>query len=302
MILNLWFSENTLTKRKFNLERVGQYLEDKNLQILPKANLISEWTKLLDKNECLRNCEVIFPHHKNLSLVQEHKLLQKSITELFSRPEKLIGESFRFKTNIDLAELTDVDQLSLHHINIETRKQSLFTATVNQTKYFMEFTSRSEFVKLAKFQFLRKPYSDSRFQAFGDLKFHHSQFYNETTMSMLLDNIDGHTVNKCFIQFPIQNFQSRLLGIKLTDHIDIVKSLGMMNLYELLDPSLLRMLETSDGHIISVSGSRKTASILSDTFKRVRHYELEVEDDDDDDDEIDTSTSLDLSKGSSHSS
>lgn len=251
------------------------------------------------ENECLRNSEAIFPHHKNLSLVQEHKLLEKSIKELFSIPEKLVGEAFRFKRYIEFAEFNDVDELTLHHVNIESKNQTLFSATIsNETMYFMEFTSRSEFMKLATFQFGQKPYLDSRFQSIENLKFHHLQFYNESTLSMLLDSTEGNKTNKCFIQFPIQNFQSRLLGVKLSEYIDIVKSLTPINLYELLDPTLLRPLETSDGHIISVSGSRKTASILSDTFKRVRHYELEVEDDDD---ELDTSTSLDMSKDSHHS-
>lgn len=282
-------------KRKFNLERVGQYLEDKNLQIPPRNNVTSEWNKLLAQNECLKNSDVIYPHHKELSLVQEHKLLQKSIKELFSKPEKLIGDSFKFKISIDFAELDEVEVLQMHHINIESRKQSLFSATVsNKHMYFIEFTSQSDFMKIAKFQFLQKPYLDSKFNEVEELKFRHSQFYNEHTISMLLDTMEGQRLNKSFIQFPIQNIQSRLLGVKLNEHVDITESVVTINLYEILDPTLLRTLEAPDGHLISVSGSRKVASVLSESLNRVRHYEMEVEEDDDELEQ--TNTSLDASK------
>lgn len=57
-------------KRKFNLERVGQYLQNQNLQKLSRISVTSDWNKLLEQNECLKNSNFIYPHHKELSLVQ----------------------------------------------------------------------------------------------------------------------------------------------------------------------------------------------------------------------------------------
>lgn len=291
--------ENEVNKRKFNLERVGQYLQNKNLQTAAKQNTHSEWSKLLDQNDCLKHSGVIYPHHKELSLVQEHSLLKQSIMELFAKPQSLIGEQFKFKFCMEIADISDSTELHVHHMNVESKNSSLFTATVsNELVYFIEFTSKSEFIKLAKFQFGDKPFLDNKFQNYDDLKIRHLQFYNESTISMLIDNTDGQRSSKCFVQFPIQHIQSRLLGIKISDYIDISQPLSTINLYDLLDPNLLRTLEVGDGHRISVSGSRKIASILSESQKRIRHYEMEVEDEDDEIDMSQTNNSLDISKES----
>ena len=68
------------SRRKFNLERVGQYLEDKPL-VHPMANdgEENEWKRLLAQNECLRQCGAIFPHHEQMSLLQQQKLLKQQI-------------------------------------------------------------------------------------------------------------------------------------------------------------------------------------------------------------------------------
>lgn len=80
-------------KRKFNLERVGQYLQNQNLQKLFSTNFTSDWSKLLDQNECLKNSNFIYPHHKELSLVQ---VLNKIL--LFSKlSQKIIHKNIHTK-------------------------------------------------------------------------------------------------------------------------------------------------------------------------------------------------------------
>lgn len=295
-------SDKLVTKRKFNLERVGQYLKNENLQIPSQNNIVSEWSKLLDENDCLKKSSVIYPHHREMSLVQEHIQLKKSIIELFAKPEQIIGQQFKFKMSIDITDLSEQTELHLHHINVEAKNSSLFTITVaNELLYFIEFTSQSDYIKMAKFQFLEKPFMDSNFQNYDDIQFRHSQFYNDSTMSVLLGyKVDSKSA-KGFVQFPLQHFQSRLFGIKLSEYIDLTQCLLPINLYELLDPSLLRTLEMSDGHIISVSGSRKIATILSESQRRLHHYEMEVEDDDEEIDVSQLNSSLNASKASNQS-
>lgn len=295
----MFFSEKDATKRKFNLERVGQYLQNQNLSNQMRYNVMSEWTKLLEQNECLKSSEAIYPHHKELSLVQDHELLTKSINELFSRPEQMISEQFKFKSCIDLADVRDGAELQLHHISASERSSNLFIATVaNELLYFIEQSPCSEFIKIAKFHFAERPFIDSRFQEFSSMKFRHVQFYNDNTISMLIDGVlvEENEETKLFVQFPIQQIQSRLLGVKLSESIDLTQSATVNNLYEILDPQLLRSLEVNDGHLISVSGSRKVASILSESRRRIRHYEMEVEDDDDEAETSNVNNSLDVSK------
>uniref|UniRef100_A0A182T898 Anaphase-promoting complex subunit 4 n=1 Tax=Anopheles maculatus TaxID=74869 RepID=A0A182T898_9DIPT len=85
------------SRRKFNLERVGQYLEDKPL-IRPMAKDDENgWKKLLEQNECLRKCDAIYPHYENMSLLQQQNLLKKNIEQLFEQPGKVIGADFKQK-------------------------------------------------------------------------------------------------------------------------------------------------------------------------------------------------------------
>lgn len=296
------FSACSVNKRKFNLERVGQYLKNENLPTHSLHDPTSEWSKLLDENECLKASDIIYPHHKELSLVQEHNLLKKSITELFSKPEKHIGDQFSFKMCMDIMAIGDDNSsIQVDHINVDSKKpSSLFTVNAsNKTVYFIEYTTKSDFVKLIKLEFSEMPFLNPKLQNYSSLRLCHLQFYNESTISMLIaaSSRDLDYDTKLFVQFPIQKIQPRLLGLKLTEHIDITQLATSLNLYEMLDTSSLRTLEVHDGHMISVSGSRKIASVLSESRKRLRHYEMEVEDDDDENDISQNNESLDVSGG-----
>lgn len=295
------FTVNSTTKRKFNLERVGQYLKNENLPKHTLYDTTSGWSKLLEENECLKASDIIYPHHKELSLLQEHNLLKKSIEELFSKPEKHIGDQFNFKLCLNIANMDDVNRyMQVDHINIDSKKSSLFTViSSSETMYFIEYTTKSDFIKLVKLEFSQIPLLNENLLNYTSMQFRHLQFYNENTISMLID-ASSHGAEcdaKLFVQFPIQKIQSRLLGLKLNDHMDITKMSSAINLYELLDTNLLRALEVPDGHLISVSGSRKIASVLSESRKRLRHYEMEVEDDDDENDMSQNNESLDVSGG-----
>lgn len=262
----------------------------------------SEWSKLLEENECLKASDIIYPHHRELSLVQEHNLLKKSITELFSKPEKQIGDQFSFKMCLDIVILGNDDSscIQVDHINVDSKKSSLFMVNAsNETVYIIEYTTKSDFVKLIKLEFSQMPFLSAKLPNYTGMRFCNLQFYNESTISILIaaTSRDAQYDVKLFVQFPIQKIQSRLLGLKLADRIDITQLVSALNLYELLDPNLLRTLEVHDGHSISVSGSRKIASILSESRKRLRHYEMEVEDDDDENDMSQNNESLDVSGG-----
>lgn len=298
---NIFFytSGNTVIKKKFNLERVGQYLEDKNLQTQLKNDLTSEWNKLLEQNECLKNASVIYPHHKELSLIQEHNLLKTSITQLFSKPEKLIGDALKFQMCLDFADVQDNDTINLHHINVEAHNLSRFTINISQKLlYIIEYNPKSEFIQAGKLEFRQKSTPAEKFQQFDDLNLCYTQFYNENTISMLLTNTSEQDCINCFVQFPINNVQFRMLGYKLSEYVNLTEAMMLIDFYDVLDPIAIRKLELSDGWIIAVSGSRKMTSILSKTQKRVRHYEMEVEEEDDEIDMSQTNNSLDISKES----
>lgn len=282
-------------KRKFNLERVGQYLQNQNLQKLSRISVASDWSKLLDQNDCLKNSQFIYPHNKELSLVQEHINLKESIRRLFEKPDALISLKTQLLYSLDVCELTNRTAFHWNHFDVEDRNSTLFSFTVNDNQmYLKEFIPRAENVKFAKFEFSEddattadesvSEHTPQLSQKFPQMKLLHSQFYNDKAMSMLFSYKKDRPTANCFAQFPIEPLLSRLSSAKIQKRIAIEPSLDAINLRQLIDPDLVRALDISDGNSLAVSGGRKIATIISTSRKKFYHFEMEVDEGDFDED------------------
>lgn len=262
-------------KRKFNLERVGQYLQNQNLQNPSRLGITSDWNKLLEQNECLKNSACIYPHHKEMSLVQEHSNLKKSVQKLFTKPDEMISLKFDLLYCIDVSNLSNGANVHLHDIEVDDIGSIMFSASINNDwMYLIKFTPKSDFIKYAKYEFVQEE------QKYSELKLCHSQFYNSETLSMLLEyRLKDHQKTNGFIQFPIQTFESRMLGSRLRSQIFLCE-LDAINLCNLMDFNLMRKLDINDGCLVAVSGGRKMSTILSKSKRKLRHYEMEVDEED----------------------
>lgn len=287
-------------KRKFNLERVGQYLQNQNLQKLSRISVTSDWNKLLDQNECLKNSNFIYPHHKELSLVQEHNNLKESIRKLFEKPDTLISLKLQLVYTVDICDVATRTSFYWHQFDLDEKGSTLFSFTINGTHmYLKEFIPHSECVKFAKFEFAegKETEGDDTLneiipelsQKFPQMKLLHTQFYNDKAISMLFAYKKNKPTANCFVQFPIQPLLSRLTSARIQRRIVIDPALPAMNLRDLLDPDLVRPLDISDGNSLAVSGGRKIATIISATRKKFYHFEMEVDEGDYDDEENDGS-------------
>lgn len=266
-------------KRKFNLERVGQYLQNHNLQKVSRISVTSDWSKLLEQNECLKNSNFIYPQNKELSLVQEHNNLKESIRKLFEKPDTLISLKTQLLYSLDVCELNNRSAFYWHQFDVEERNSTLFSFTVNDNQmYLNEFIPRSENVKFAKFEITGEETSLS--QKFPQMKLLHSRFYNDKAMSMLFSYRKERPTANCFAQFPIEPLLSRLTSAKVQKRIAIDPSMPAINLRQLIDPELVRALDISDGNSLAVSGGRKIATIISTSRKKIYHFEMEVDEGD----------------------
>ncbi|KAG4075627.1 hypothetical protein HA402_003452 [Bradysia odoriphaga] len=272
-----------MTRKKFNLERVGQYLENKNLEIESKNDTTQEWNQLLEENDCLKNCELIYPHHKNLSLVQQHNLLKTCITELFATPETLIGKEYRLKTEINCFDLLETSTVVTNHVNVEADNVSLLATLIDKNQLMIiEFNPKLNTFGSVRLFFQPRPFVDinDKFSSFGTLKFHHMQFYNEDILSILLDSQTDARQMNCFIQFPLSALKSKFAMQRVNFTGTVMSTTPLTNCYDVLEPTSIRVIDGFDGYMIAVSGNRKVASILSESQKRIRLYEMEVEDED----------------------
>lgn len=293
----------TSNDRRFNMERIGQYLEDKNLLFPVEVDVKQHWSNLLEQNQCLLDCEFIYPHYKSLSLVQQHKMLKNSINDVFKKPEQKIGENFRIKHIVKCIDFesksTKPDSIFVTHININEEDVGIFAILESPMEIIIvEFHNKSSTIKSLKLQFQRQNFFESKFSAYGVLAFRHIQFYNQNILSILLDsNLNGRR-SSCFVQFPISLVRDLAIDSPICDEkIEINKINRMVNMYDVLDPSCIRNIDNLDAHFISVSGNRKVSSILSENLRRIRFYEMETEEEDEDPD-ASQNNSLDNSKDS----
>lgn len=269
------------------MERVGQYLQNQNLQKLSRISITSDWSKLLEQNECLKNSNFIYPHHKELSLVQEHNNLKESIRKLFEKPDALISLKLQLLYTLDICDLMPKTEFSWHQFDSVESGSTLFSFNINRNQmYLKEFNPRSEYVKFAKFEFPDVEESSTNenitmlTEKFPQMKMLHTQFYNEKSMSMLFAYKKDKPTANCFVQFPIEPLLSRLNSAHIQLHIGIDPSLPVTNLQDILNPELVRPLDINDGNILAVSGGRKIATIIATSRKKFYHFEMEVEEGD----------------------
>lgn len=283
---------------KFNLERVGQYLENHHLQSQSRTCLVSEWKRLLAQNECLQNSGCVYEHHRELSLIQEHNNLRESINKIFEKPNALISLKFEMQHCFDICELSDTSDLMWTNFESFDTNRSFYTVAVDKkTLYYVEMRPHSEHGRLAKFV-IEAQYPDiekmslaetsdepTPSQTFPCLELLHFQYYNERIICMLCRYKKDNYWSNCFIQLPIDVLQAKTRVYPLRSRINIDKELEPTIFGTILDQEFMRALEMDDGGQIAVSGGRKIATILSLSHKKIHHYETEADDDDDLDEE-----------------
>lgn len=302
--------ENSISehkKRKFNLERVGQYLEDKPLVFPPKEDVSNQWTKLQEENECLKACPLIFPHNENSSLVQQHHQLKSSIERIFEKPVSVIGQDFKQKSMLSLRnDSLDDFQQTVTQMNVEDCNVSLFAMLDSDNSLVITECNPSSMIRSVRLRFQEKPYFDARLSALGDLTFKHIQFYNRETLSVLLRarTSEGRS-SSYFMQLPLDRIWELLEAVPFVSNQIVSDANGggsccrVVNAYTLIEEGLLKLLEGMDAGKIAVSGSRNMASVVSESQRTIRIYDMDPQEEEDD--LLDTSrdnSSLDNSKES----
>ncbi|XP_065091153.1 anaphase-promoting complex subunit 4 [Ochlerotatus camptorhynchus] len=279
-------------KRKFNLERVGQYLEDKSLLFPPKADIANQWMKLLEENDCLKSCPLIFPHHENSSLVQQHNLLKASIERIFEKPVSVIGQDFKQKSILSLrnSDPTDDFQRTVTYLNMEDNQVSLFALLETDNSLIITECNHLSMIRSVRLCFQEKPFFETRLSAIGDLTFKHVQFYNAETLSVLLRARTSESrINSYFLQLTLDRIWELLESVPFVNNQIIVEQQGsggsccrVVNAYTLIEECSLRLLEGIDAGKIAVSGTRNVASVVSESQRTIRIYEMDAQDEEDD--------------------
>ena len=268
-------SNTSIYKPKFNLERLGQYLLDKNLEILPDDDN-ELWTKFLEeKHPLINQNQLIIPHHKNMSIVQEINNLENQINCIFKYSEGFIGQHFKLLYLRDFMQVHDPFVKVTSTYSVEEEKFSVAILDSKDSSngfYFIEVFIHSE-KQPPKFAHL----------CFDEFKYCNKvidiQFYLEDVLSVLtVQKFTMHSTD--FIQLPV----------KVIKDLDYEKFTSI-NIQHLIN-NYARNIEGIVASRFAVSGSRKVCVILSDNKRKVKLFEMEAEDEEDDDEVMETTGSF----------
>lgn len=264
---------------KFNLERIGQYLTNKDLMIPAEDDPTNAWSELLFENECLEANRFVYTHRKNTSLIQEQKSMESSINSIFQRLEKSIGSKYQLQFDIVVGNDILCEQpriVTSHAVDGDDENAvNYFTVLLSDCELlFIAYYANSE-MKIAKVIFGDKDNLD--ISSLGQLSFIDVKFYNSKIISVFLRNEIGTKNQSCFIQLPVTRILDDLSEHSSTD-------IALLNMYNFIDECGFKIIEGFSGMLMAVSGTRKVAAFLASNQKVVKLYELEVDEDDIDED------------------
>ncbi|XP_045492696.1 anaphase-promoting complex subunit 4 [Colias croceus] len=295
---------------KFNLERLGQYLQDNELTILPDDE-DNPWHKILKENACLlKDDDTIYltSEFKKFSLVQQQKYLNREVEEVFDIHHKDIAKNFSVLYNIkcyDGDEDLNVNE-NVRISQIFDPKQQRFMMAIVNTKipqqglYFMSVSVKERLCSATTCEYFFSPslLKDNKPTSDENLEILDIQFYSPEYLSLLLKHpyMEDSTI---FVQLPLkialensQEFNMKCRNIIFNEDMEKI------DLSPLLDPSVFKVLEKLNGTKIAVSGARKVAVVLSNIQRRVRVFEMEINGEDEDDDTLDTTPQSNLTNNS----
>ncbi|XP_036345474.1 anaphase-promoting complex subunit 4-like [Rhagoletis pomonella] len=300
--------DGTVTKRKFNLEKVGQYLENRNLQQIVKSDPHHLWHRLLDENECLRNCSLLFPHEKESSLIQQRDKLLEAVENVFKRPNESISAGFVQDASITCALLptTSENAVTIHSsffVNDEAHTDLLVTTISYHELLLMEFNKNFSLLKCTRLDLLSGPFTSDilRDNVFDTLRFVDLGFYNESILSLLLkSNTQKDDKQSYFLQLALEATKGKQTQHIMPNNINLMDVAFACHVPDLMESNCLKPLEGECTHL-AVSGSRKVVTVLSDQCRKMTIFEMEIEDDEDET-EMSQNSLLEISKESVTSS
>ncbi|XP_059060159.1 anaphase-promoting complex subunit 4 isoform X2 [Achroia grisella] len=285
---------------KFNLERLGQYLQDQDLSILPDDE-DNPWHKFLKDNSCLlKDNDIIFSmsEFRKFSLVQQQIFLKSAVHKVFDVTTKDVGKHFTLLYNLKCYEEQENMNLSnnlrVTQIYDETQERfmvALVSMARNNGLYFISTNVKDKMCSgiATKYHFTSNLLVGNRDSTDGECMIVLDlQYYSPEFLSVLVQHPNSEE-NSIFIQVPskITLENSSEFNIKSKSCI-FSDTVSVKNISPLLDPNVYKVLDKMDGCRIAVSGGRKVAVVLSKSFRKVKVFEMEVDGDDEEDDTLET--------------
>ncbi|CAH1109339.1 unnamed protein product [Psylliodes chrysocephalus] len=264
----------------FIMERLGQYLADAPLVVLPNMDG-NDWTSFLSENECIQNHPSILQHYKNTSLIQQFKELAVKIYDIFDAPKTALQVKFKPIYIFDCFNFGEVN-LRMSSINI-TKEMILFAFLQPSTQFFLlqvHITDDKCLARCGKFHFTQLTEESPQIYDILDVA-----FYSNNILSLLLQDTTGYK-SATILQFPLAPALEKLVEIDIA--VDISKTALPNSNGSVVTPKLFKNTEMA-GSVFAVSGSRRVGIVLSENKRKIKLFEMEAEEEDEEDADMSSS-------------
>lgn len=297
-------------RSKFNLERVGQYLDNAYLTQLYPRDPVQLWEEMVTDNECLSNCKLFVPHDVNLSLVQQRDKMFNAIDAVFHKPTESISGSFKVSSTVICNDLPPMEPGEDHrdrdlvtctyYVNEASRTDMLACTISGQEAMILEFSrAGDECVRCTRITLEPGLFTTSVSEDFCYLRFVDLQFYNESSLSILAQSINagpGMRPHSFFIQFSLTAALNYSTQHRMGPLVKLSEATVSQSIHDIADGAAFKGLD-GFSDMLAVSGSRKVATVLSDRKRKMTIFEMEIEEEEDDT-EMSQASFLDISKES----
>ncbi|PIK52817.1 putative anaphase-promoting complex subunit 4-like [Apostichopus japonicus] len=291
------FSE---TKSGFTLEHVGQYFKKEDLSH-PFTGSSNPWLDFLEAHPEVKSSMFIFPNHREKSLLQLHDALIETVSEVLIKTGHMCGQSVIVKDVYPLYKSVETpeslsskyQQFMVQHIPSDGNL--VYTVFIDSkppvdSLYFMKHSlTQSPNLQLVRLQFgvlgsslNQSTVSQSSVNRCQKHRVLDAAFYDDTTLSILLQEADDTVQDSVLCQLPICSLDDKTSslptnsqGTVLTESQDIltVDAGELVSHYHRLEN--LRALK------FAVSGSRKVSSVLFLNGRRIRLFDMDTEEEED---------------------
>ncbi|KAH8275854.1 hypothetical protein KR018_012128 [Drosophila ironensis] len=303
------------TRNKFNLERVGQYLENAPLTQPHTKDLNRLWDQMMAENECLEHCKLFVPHDRQLSLVQQREKMFNAIDAVFHKPTESISGSFKLASAVLCADLPPMEPgegqateeegresiVTCSYFVNEVSKCDMLALTLSWQEAMILEVSRAGdcLLRCTRIQLQPGMFTPPLHEDYYHLRFVDLQFYNEASLSMLAQTettAPGIRPHSYFVQFSLAAARNQSTQHQMGPLVKLKDATVTHSIHDVVDGVAFKGL---DGvcEMLAVSGSRKVATVLSDKKRKMTIFEMEIEEEEDDT-EMSQASFLEISKES----
>lgn len=263
-----------------NLERVGQYLQDKDL-VVPVDRAKNPWHEFLNKNPDVAKIPFIMRPNRTKSLVQEFQVLKESVTKIFSTMEVEVSDKCVIRGDFNHPDVPDNGILKCGQNEWSWTGDCImfgFIGTVDKI-FVYELHPGPD----PKLKGLYLTLEDSKMAAGTEIRLIDCQFYTSDTLSLLVSC--GETQR--MIQMCLADVQQHFREIKMSfqPQRSLPDNLRSVSVFDVSAQACHRELDRINSVQFAVSGPRKVAAFLFENKRRVRVYDMEIDEEEFDEDE-----------------